>query len=39
MILSTHDLRRHVSWRTRRVLRVLPAPDAGDAEVSDSQIP
>ena len=39
VILSTHDLRRHVSRRPGSVLRVLSAPDARDSEVGDSQIP
>ena len=39
VILSTHDLRRHVARRTGSILGVFPAPDARDAEVSDSQVP
>lgn len=38
MILSTHDLRSHISRRSWRVLRILRCPLSRDTKVGDSHV-
>ena len=38
MVLTTHDLRCHVTWRARRVLRVLIAQNFRDTHISDTYV-
>jgi hypothetical protein len=39
MILSAHDLRRHIPRRTRRIPCVIELDNPTDTKVSDSYIP
>jgi hypothetical protein len=38
MVQPAHDLRSHITWCTRSVLRVIFSPLSGNAEVSNSEI-
>ena len=38
VILSTHNFWSHISWRTRRVLSVVFAPNTSNSKVCDSKV-
>lgn len=38
MVLPAHDLRGHIAWRARSILRIFSMPQAGDSQVSYPQI-
>ena len=38
MVLTTHDFRCHIAWRSRCVFRVLWVPQSCNTQISDSKV-